>query len=486
MAPLHAESREVLSSPGRLEGGDLDSVRAGLRLAHPPDPARLQEERARLAAAEGAPLGQRLRTYGSMLGPGYLQSAMTLGGGTATAALFSGALFGYALLWVAPIAMLLGVVMLAAVAHQTLSTGMRPLEAMRHYAGRPFAAAWAIGALLSSVIWHFSHYALASAVVVDVAGVAGVPRLSAGVLILVWAVGLSLLYGTSYRLVRVYERILKYVVWGVILSFALVVAKTGITDVGALVRGFTAFELPADRNGVAAATLVASTFAAAVGINMLFLYPYSLLARGWSREHRQLARFDLFAGMLVPYTIAASLITIAAANTILLDAEYDGTRLSPVQAAQTLGSVIGPEIGRLVFGLGILGMALSSMTLHMLVSGFVCAEVFGWEFGGSKYKAATLIPAPGILGCLYWSDIAVWVAVPTNIVCGLFLPLVYLGFIKLQTSRAYLGDDTPTGAGAGAWLIAMTLIALFLGGFFGWYLVTKGPSYFQAAVGATA
>ncbi len=472
-----------MSDPGRLQGGDLDAVRAGLRLAHPPDPAQLEEERARLAAAETGALGQRLRVYGSMVGPGYLQSAMTLGGGTATAALFSGAVFGYALLWVAPIAMLFGVIMLSAVAHQTLSTGMRPLEAMQHYAGKPFAAAWAIGALLSSVIWHFSHYALASAVVVDladVAGLAGLPPLAAGVLILIWAVGLSLLYGTSYRLVRVYERILKYIVWGVILSFALVVARTGISDFAALARGFTAFELPSDRNGVAAATLVASTFAAAVGINMLFLYPYSLLARGWSREHRGLARFDLMAGMLVPYTVAASLITIAAANTILLDSGYDGTRLSPVQAAQTLGAVIGPEIGRLVFGFGILGMALSSMTLHMLVSGFVCAEVFGWEFGGTKYKLATLIPAPGILGCLYWGDIAVWVAVPTNIVCGLFLPLAYLGFIKLQQSRAYLGDDTPVGTGAKLWIAAMTLITLFLAGFFGWYLVTKGPAYVQA------
>ncbi|MDG2303234.1 MAG: divalent metal cation transporter [Candidatus Binatia bacterium] len=475
-----------MSDSGRLQGEDLDAVRAGLRLAHPPDPAQLENERARLAAADAAPLGQRLRVYGSMVGPGYMQSAMTLGGGTATAALFSGAVFGYALLWVAPVAMLFGVVMLSAVAHQTLSTGMRPLEAMRRYAGTPFAAVWALGALFSSVIWHFSHYALASAVVVDladVAGVSGVRPLCAGVLILVWAIGLSLMYGTSYRLVRIYERILKYIVWGVILSFGLVVARTGISDVGALVRGFTAFEFPADRNGVAAATLVASTFAAAVGINMLFLYPYSLLARGWTREHRGLARFDLGAGMLVPYTIAASLITIAAANTILLDPGYDGTRLSPVQAAQTLGAVIGPEIGRVVFGLGILGMALSSMTLHMLVSGFVCAEVFGWEFGGTKYKLATLIPAPGILGCLYWSDIAVWVAVPTNIVCGLFLPLAYLGFIRLQRNRNYLGNDTPSGTTANLWLAAMSLTTLFLAAFYGWYLVSKGPGYLQTLLG---
>lgn len=470
--------------PGtKLTGADLGDLRTGLRVAHPPDPAALEAERTRLAEAASGSFTDRLRVYTSLVGPGYLQSAMTLGGGTATAALFSGAVFGYALLWAAPVAMICGIVMLSAVAHQTLSTGMRPLAAMRHYAGGPFAAAWAIGALLSSVIWHFSHYALASAVVVDVAevtGIAGVRPLAAGGLILVWAIGLSFLYGSSYGLVRVYERVLKYIVWGVILSFGLVVIRTGVHDFGALVSGFFSFELPADRNGIAAATMVASTFAAAVGINMLFLYPYSLLARGWGREHRGLARFDLVTGMLLPYALAASLITIAAANTIQLDPAYEGTRLSPVQAAQTLGSVIGPTFGRLVFGLGILGMALSSMTLHMLVSGFVCAELLGWEFGGTKYKLATLIPAPGILGCLYWSDIAVWVAVPTNIVCGLFLPVAYLGFIRLQRNASYLGPDRPRGGRAIAWLGAMVAITLFLTAFFGWYVLTNGPGYLRA------
>ena len=46
-----------------------------------------------------------IQRYLKLLGPGYLQSAMTLGGGTASASLFAGAVFGYQLLWVAPVAM---------------------------------------------------------------------------------------------------------------------------------------------------------------------------------------------------------------------------------------------------------------------------------------------------------------------------------------------------------------------------------------------
>ena len=71
----------------------------------------------------------RLKRWVSFIikgGPGYLQSALTLGGGTVTAMLFSGAVYGYQLLWVAPLSMLLGVIIFSAVSHQTLSTGQRP------------------------------------------------------------------------------------------------------------------------------------------------------------------------------------------------------------------------------------------------------------------------------------------------------------------------------------------------------------------------
>ena len=144
-----------MSQAERIGGQELETVREGLMMARPPDPERLAEERRLLASLEGQGLWRRVRGYWSLSGPGYLQSAMTLGGGTASASLFAGAVFGYELLWVAPVAMLFGVIMLSAVAWQTLSTGMRPFGAMRRFAGAPFAWGWAIGALRASVIGHF-------------------------------------------------------------------------------------------------------------------------------------------------------------------------------------------------------------------------------------------------------------------------------------------------------------------------------------------
>lgn len=458
-----------------------ERYREGLRMSHPPDPLKLAEEKRLLVELEDRGWLERTTAYLRFAGPGYLQSALTLGGGTAASSLFAGAAFGYDLLWVAPVAMLLGLVMLSAVAYQTLSTGMRPFDAMRRFAGAPFAWGWALGALFSSIIWHFPQYSLASAVLVDMSDVFGFSSMSrgaAGVVVLVWAVALSMLYGTTPRMIRWYERILKYMVWSVVLCFGLVVMKTGVSDPGALLKGFLAFRIPGERSGIVGATVVLSGLSAAVGVNMLFLYPYSLLARGWGREHRRLARFDLFLGMFVPYMLATSLMVIATANT-LHTGDFQGKSLSPVEAAGVLAGLVGPTLGRVVFNLGILGMALSSITLQMLCAGFVCVELFGWPVGGKRYHLATLLPVPGVLGAVFWDDILVWVAVPTNILCGFLLPAAYVGFILLQRDRRYLGDDTPRGLRGSSWLGAMIVTTTILVVFLVWFAWTRGPSYLE-------
>ena len=188
----------------RRTAGEAEAWRRGLRMARPPDPVALERERAHLASLEGQSFVARTRGYLRLMGPGYLQSAMTLGGGTAAASLFAGAVFGYKLLWVAPVAMLFGVVMLSAVSWQTLSTGLRPFEAMRRFAGAPLAWAWALGALVASVIWHLPQYTLASAVLVDMGEVVGIGGLSPSAMswvVLVWALALlsSFLFGVLRR-----------------------------------------------------------------------------------------------------------------------------------------------------------------------------------------------------------------------------------------------------------------------------------------------
>lgn len=442
-------------------GTDLDQVRQGLRMAAPPDPGQLVAERAELAALAAQPFARRLRGYWRFVGPGFLQSAMTLGSGTAANCLFAGAVFGYQLLWVAPLGMLLGVLVMAVIAHQTLSTQARPLAAMAQHGGRWLAIAWAGAAVLASIVWHFPQYNLAASALVDAAEAVGHPGLHPGwasAFVLGWAIVLSLLYGKSPALVKRYERVLKYIVWSIVLSLLWVVVHTD-TDWAAVARGFVP-QVPAARNGIGGVEIAVSGIAAAVGINMVLLYPYSLLARGWGREHRGLARFDLATGMFVPYVLASSLLVIAAANTLHQGGADITTKASVKELANVLGTVIGPLAGRLLFDLGMVAMALSTITLHMLVCGFVAMEGLGLPFGSIRQRLFTLLPIPGALAPFFWGEYAVYLAVPTTIVCGAMLPIAYLGFLRLQRAPAYLGADRQRGPWASAVLVVAMLVVV--------------------------
>lgn len=461
----------------------------GIPMVHPPDPARLAKERAWLAAVAQRPWLARKLAYLARGGPGYLQSALTLGGGTASACLLSGAAFGYELLWVAPLGMLLGGIVFSAIAHQTLSTGMRPFEAMRRHAGPVFAWGWAIGCVIASIVWHFAQYSLASAVLVDLAEVAGmaVPRWSMGLLVLCWAVPTAFSFGAGSSFNRGFESVMRWMVWLVVAMFALVAIRVGFRDAGAIAAGFVPGALPADRGGVTALSVVISGLATAVGVNMTFLYPYTLLARGWGREHREYARADIAFGMVMPYIFATALMVVVAGAT--LSAEFTGRSIGAVEAAKTLGGLLGPLWGRVLFDLGLLGMLLTTITLHMVCSGLACAEMFNLRIGSRGYRIATLLPAPGVLGSVFWGSLSVWLAVPTSIVAGLMLPLAYLGFLKLQTSRDYLGADRPSGAKGIAWAGGIALATIVLVVFLGWYLIDKGPGFMEqveSLVGAKA
>lgn len=412
-------------------------------------------ERAYIERVNAKPRMARYGSYFMRGGPGYLQSAMTLGGGTAISSLFAGRMFGYELLWVAPTGMLIGVLLLGVLARVSLQSDERPYQAMSRHAGKWFAYAWALGTLIASIIWHFPQYTLAGGALSDALDVGNVslsPALCAFPVLGV-ALVMSFLYGRTPRLVRAYEGVVKLLIVGVIVCFALVVATTSDgTDWGAVLRGFIP-SLPEDRGDVSSLTLVASGLGAAVGINMVFLYPYSLRARNWGAEHTECARFDLFAGMLVPYTIATSLVIIATANTIPWAEGEAVTKMMPVDAAKAFGETLGPTRGRLVFDLGLIGMALSTIALHMVACGFALSEMCGVGPDSRIYRIGTLLPIPGVLGPLLWSEI-LWLAIPTNIICGLFLPMTYVGII-LWAARERSGVAKRT-------LLLMALATLLL------------------------
>ena len=448
------------------------------------DPEQIRKEKEELISLESKGGWAKVKWYFSKSGPGWMQSAMTLGGGSAMASLFSGAFLGYEMLWVQPVAMLVGIVMLSALAYQTMCKRERPFLAMKTYVGAPMAWAWAICTILATIVWHFSQYSLAAGMSLDLIQAIGGYELapgSAGQTIVLLLLAFAILalackvvwnYGKGGRGIKIVENIIKGIVWFILIAFAVVVVVCSFTgngiDWGAVGRGFLPFSfdggfhinVPSDNTGI---SIFIASLSAAVGINMTFLYGYSYLAKGWTKEFKGLARFDMITGMLIPYTLATSLMIIAAGSTLHTEefVASGSTNISPIAAASMLEAAgLPPIVSRLVFGLGIIGMCFNAITMHMLVCGFAASEIFGFAPSGKKYKLATLIPSVGVFGAVLWNSLGTWIAIPTSAIALLVLPVAYIGFFLLNNKKKYLGDDMPRGATRFWWNLGMIVAIL--------------------------
>ena len=86
-----------------------------------------------LTTAQEKGVGSTLGAYLRLSGPGWLQSAITLGGGSLGGALYLGVIGGSSMLWLQLVAIVIGVIMLSAISYVTLSTGKRPYAAINEY-----------------------------------------------------------------------------------------------------------------------------------------------------------------------------------------------------------------------------------------------------------------------------------------------------------------------------------------------------------------
>ena len=478
-----------------------------------------------------------LRTYLSLSGPGWLQSAVTLGGGSLASSLYLGVLGGFSLLWLQPFAMALGIVMLSAIAYVTLATGERPFTAIRRHVSPVLGWGWVLATLAANMVWSLPQYALATGVAQqnlapELLGADG-PLGDAGgkalVVAFVFSIALTVTWshGSGGRGVRLFERALKVIVAVIVLSFIGVTLRLGLApggiDFAALRSGFvpdlSCWSRPtAEFEAVLAGLteearafwserivsmqrdVMVAAAATAVGINMTFLLPYSLLARGWKSEHTGLARFDLSLGMFLPFLLATSCVVIAAASRFhtvavpglveavaegeiepdarlragyesMLASRSDGEEL-PIEEkrvaamlvkrdaqdlAQALAPLTGDLFANILFGLGVLAMALSTGTLLMHISGFAVCEMLGVAATGWPYRLGCLAAATGTLGPFLWKQAQVWLAMPTSIFGMALLPIAYWTFFLMMNNRRLMGEHMPRGASRVAWNTAMAI-----------------------------
>ncbi len=302
--------------------------------------ASIENEKKYLAQAEASGLFSKLGAYTKLSGPGWLQSAITLGGGSLASSLFLGVLAGYSLLWLQPMAIVLGIIMLSAISHVTLSTGQSPFTSINNEINPVLGWGWAIATIMANIVWCLPQFSLGTAAVTQNL-IPALNNTGGKVLICAFILTIAFLVVRAYDKgstgVKIFDWVLKIMVGVVVISFFGVVIKlstSGEADWGSILAGFvpdfSLFNSPAETyNPFLEGTgefrsfweskivglqqdVMISAAATAVGINMTFFMPFVLLRRKWGREHRGLAKFDLWTALLIPYVIATSCVVIAA------------------------------------------------------------------------------------------------------------------------------------------------------------------------------
>ncbi|MFV1994896.1 MAG: hypothetical protein ACC661_05615, partial [Verrucomicrobiales bacterium] len=112
------------------------------------------------------------------------------------------------------------------------------------------------------------------------------------------------------------------------------------------------------------------------------------------------------------------------------------------------------------FGVGVLGMALSTIIILMLISGFTFCEMFDLPPTGMPHRIGSLIAGLGVLGPFIWKGkTLLWLAIPTSVIGGALLPIAYITFLFMMNSKKILGDDRPAGVRRVRWNVLMGLAA---------------------------
>ena len=533
--------------------------------------SKVEADRQAIVAAREKGTGATLKAYTKLSGPGWLQGAITLGGGSLTASLYIGVIGGTEMLWLQPLMMVLGVIMLSAIAYVTLSTGEKPFRSINRHVSPVLGWSWAIATLLANMVWAMPQFGLGSAaleqnLLPDVFG-GDSGKYIAALLLFAVAGGILWLYDAGGKGGKFFDILLKSMVAVIVLSFFAVVVSMGFSGSGVtlgeilagFIPDFSLFTEPAERFRVALEAVAAqqqefwreriltlqrdimiTAAGTAVGINMTFLLPYSMLKRRWSKDFRGLASFDLATGLFIPFVLATSCVVIASAAQF--HGEYDkglvGEAERTEQSAKlaggyqkeidarikTLGSEVevsvaekkiasmlvkrdawqlagsldkltgeGSGSSQLIFGIGVLGMAISTIIILMLINGFTICEMFNLPMSGTAYRVGSFLPGiTGALGFLFlWGDSEsrLALAIPTSVFGLCLLPLAYITFILLMNNRKVLGDNMLQGGKRTAMNIAMgvAFMAASIGA--GFAIWSKTQFYFGSGwfgVGAVA
>ncbi len=170
----------------------------------------------------------KLYYYAGLSGPGWIQAAVTLGGGTLVGALYLGVVGGYQFLWLQPLAMLCGIIMLSAINYVTLSKDSiadRPFKLAERHVSPVLAWGWLLATIIADVVFCAAQFALGTDAIQGNLGGANIPPFAITGALFVLAFSLIWLFSKEGRASRVIDNIIKSLVAIIVLAFMGVVLR---------------------------------------------------------------------------------------------------------------------------------------------------------------------------------------------------------------------------------------------------------------------
>ena len=253
-----------------------------------------------IPSAEGktaVPSQSRLSRAVKLLGPGIIAVLSWLGAGDLITSSVAGANYGYAMMWVLAVSLLLRYLIVNIIARFQLcnNQGMTILQgyAQLHPVFAWFMLGYALimGHLMNAYMIKGAGEALAMLLRIDY------PLLcSMAVVLAVW-----MLVGRNiYSMI---EGVMKVLLAVMTLAFLALAVMSG-PDVVGIVKGTIGFSIPADE-GVHGAMLVAvSVIGAVAGSVANFVHPYVMRQKGWiGPQHKRVQRNDLLFAVFVGIVI---------------------------------------------------------------------------------------------------------------------------------------------------------------------------------------
>lgn len=395
------------------------------------------------------------------VGPGLAIAATGVGAGDLLAAMFAGADFGMALVWVVVVGAALKFGLNEGVARWQLATGTTLLEGWCRHLGWPLKGYF----LVYLVVWSF----IVAAGLMSACGVAAhalVPALS----ITAWGiihslVALALVAGGRYGL---FETVMKIFIGLMTVTLLISVVLVG-PDVGAFLRGL----VPSLPSGSAAATL--SLMGGVGGSVTLLAYGYWIREKGWSGSAAiGTVRIDLAVGYLLTGLFGVAMLVLAAAVLSGGDgmpAGSEGLVACGDAIRQATAARLDPAVGNsaaLIFLVGVWGAVFTSTLgvwngVPYLFADFVNALRGRFDVAvdttGTAYRGYLLYLALPPIALLFLGR-PLWIIKFYTLTGGLFMPLLAGSLLWLNSRRVQVGELQNRAAATATLVLSLVLFGV--------------------------